>query len=209
MARRVSEEEGLLIGGSCGTAVKAALDVAADCASDDLVVVLLPDSGRLYLSTLFNDDWMAGYGFTRLSGPVVADVVDSRRSSVPNLVYVQPHDQARDAVRLMREHGVSQLPVATGEMPLAAAEVMGSVSELRLMDLAFDAESILDKTVEDVMSTALPTIGSGQPVAMAVEMLDTVSALLVLDGGRPSAVISSTDVLSFLSRHSDRLPTDG
>jgi cystathionine beta-synthase len=206
MARRVSQEEGLLIGGSGGTAVKAALEVAAGCGPDDLVVVLIPDSGRLYLSRLFNDDWMAGYGFTRGEGPVIADVVESRRSSVPDLVYVQPQDEARDAVQLMREHGVSQLPVAKGPMPLAAAEVMGSVSELRLMDLAFDAESILDKTVEDVMSPALPTIGSGQPVAMAVEMLETCSALLVLDGGRPRAVISSTDVLSFLSQG---MPTNG
>ena len=206
MARRVSREEGLLIGGSGGTAVKAALDVAAGCGPDDLVVVLVPDSGRLYLSRLFNDDWMAGYGFTRADGPVVADVVESRRADVPHLVYVQPHDDARRAVAVMREHGVSQLPVAKGPMPLAAAEVMGSVSELRLMDLAFGAEATLDKTVEDVMSPALPTIGSGQPVALAVEMLETCSALLVLDGGRPQAVVSSTDVLSFLSKG---LPADG
>jgi cystathionine beta-synthase len=101
---------------------------------------------------------------------------------------------------MMSEHGVSQLPVAKNEMPLAAAEVMGSVSELRLMDLAFDTEAVLDKTVEDIMSPKLRTIGSGQPVALAVEMLESCSALLVLDGGRPRAVISSSDVLSFLSK---------
>ena len=199
MARRVTMEEGLLIGGSCGTAVQAALDVAYECQPDDLVVVLLPDSGRLYLSKVFNDEWLAGYGFLTSDGPVVNDVVASRQSSVPDLLYVQPEDSARDAISLMNEHGVSQLPVAKGEMPLAAAEVMGSVSELRLMDLAFDAEAVLDKTVEDIMSGPLPTIGAGQPVAMAVEMLESTAALLVLDGGRPRAVISRTDVLSFLS----------
>lgn len=200
MARRVTTEEGLLIGGSCGTAVQAALEVAHECKPDDLVVVLLPDSGRLYLSKVFNDEWLAGYGFLSSDGPVVDDVLASRQSSVPDLLYVQPEDSARNAISLMNEHGVSQLPVAKGEMPLAAAEVMGSVSELRLMDLAFDAEAVLDKTVEDIMSSPLPTIGAGQPVVLAVEMLDSAAALLVLDGGRPRAVISRTDVLSFLSQ---------
>jgi len=199
-ARLVSEKEGLLIGGSCGTAVKAALEVAEGCGPDDMVVVLLPDSGRLYLSKVFNDDWMAGFGFLRSDGPVVADVVDSRRAEVPDLVYVQPGDLARDAVALMHEHGVSQLPVAKGEMPLAAAEVMGSVSELRLMDFAFGDELVLDTPVGEIMGPRLQTIGAGQPLAMAVEMLDSTSALLVLDGGRPRSVISSSDVLSFLSK---------
>ena len=206
MARRVTMEEGqLLIGGSCGTAVAAALEVARDCSRDDLVVVLVPDSGRLYLSKVFNDEWLAGYGLlTTSEGPVVADVVAARQSSVPDLVYVQPEDTVRHAASVMDEYGVSQLPVAKGEMPLAAAEVMGSVSELRLMDLAFDAESVLDKSVEDIMGPPLTTIGSGQPLALAVEMLDTTAALLVLDGGRPRAVISRTDLLSFLSKGQPR-----
>ena len=199
-ARAVTREEGLLIGGSGGTAVNAALKVAAHCGPDDLVVVLVPDSGRLYLSTVFDDEWMAGYGFLRADGPVVADVLGSRRVGVPELLYVQPHQTVREAARMMSEHGVSQLPVAKNEMPLAAAEVMGSVSELRLMDLAFDTDAVLDKTVEDIMSPKLRTIGSGQPVALAVEMLESCAALLVLDGGRPRAVISSSDVLAFLSK---------
>ena len=199
-ARAVTHQEGLLIGGSGGTAVNAALKVAERCHADDLVVVLVPDSGRLYLSTVFNDDWMAGYGFLRAEGPVIADVLGSRREGVPELLYVQPHQSVREAAQMMSEHGVSQLPVAKNEMPLAAAEVMGSVSELRHKDLAFDTDAVLNKTVEDIMSPKLPTIGSGQPVAIAVEMLESCSALLVLDGGRPRAVISSSDVLAFLSK---------
>ncbi len=199
-AREVTESEGLLIGGSCGTAVNAAVQVARECGPDDLVVVLLPDNGRLYLSTVFNDQWMAGYGFLRGSGPVVADVLDSRRQDVPDLLYVQPDATVSEAVQMMSDHGVSQLPVAKGEMPLANAEVMGSVSELRIMDLAFGNDAVLDKTVEDIMGPKLRTVGSGQPIAMAVEMLESCSALLVLDGGRPRAVVSSSDVLSFLSK---------
>ena len=101
MARRVSQEEGLLIGGSCGTAVAAALQVADECTPDDLIVVLTPDSGRGYLSKVFNDDWMAGFGFLRADGPVVADVIESRGSGVPDLLYVQPHELVRDAVAMM------------------------------------------------------------------------------------------------------------
>ncbi len=199
-AREVTESEGLLIGGSCGTAVNAAVQVARECGPGDLVVVLLPDNGRLYLSTVFNDEWMAGFGFLRGSGPVVADVLDSRREDVPDLLYLQPDATVSDAVQMMGDHGVSQLPVAKGEMPLANAEVMGSVSELRIMDLAFGNDAVLDKTVEDIMGPKLRTVGSGQPVALAVEMLESCSALLVLDGGRPRAVVSSSDVLSFLSK---------
>ncbi|MCQ3805855.1 MAG: cystathionine beta-synthase [Acidimicrobiaceae bacterium] len=199
-AREVTESEGLLIGGSCGTAVNAAVQVARGCGPDDLVVVLLPDNGRLYLSTVFNDEWMAGFGFLRGSGPVVAEVLDSRRQDVPDLLYVQPDATVSEAVQMMGEHGVSQLPVAKGEMPLANAEVMGSVSELRIMDLAFGNDSVLDKTVYDIMGPKLRTVGSGQPIALAVEMLESCSALLVLDGGRPRAVVSSSDVLSFLSK---------
>ena len=199
-AREVTESEGLLIGGSCGTAVNAAVQVARGCGPDDLVVVLLPDNGRLYLSTVFNDEWMAGFGFLRGTGHVVAEVLDSRRLDVPDLLYVQPDATVSEAVQMMSDHGVSQLPVAKGEMPLANAEVMGSVSELRIMDLAFGNDAVLDKTVEDVMGPKLRTVGSGQPIALAVEMLESCSALLVLDGGRPRAVVSSSDVLSFLSK---------
>ncbi|NNE72190.1 MAG: cystathionine beta-synthase [Acidimicrobiales bacterium] len=200
MARRVTREEGLLIGGSCGTAVAAALEIGAGLTPEDLVVVFIPDSGRGYLSKLFNDEWLAGFGLLNTaSGPTVGDVLASRSSNAPELLYVQPHVTVSDAVRLMRDTGVSQMPVAKGAMPIAAAEVIGAVTELRLMELAFDADGVLDKSVESVMGPRLPTIGAGQPVELAVEMLESAQALLVLDGGRPRSVISRTDVLRFLS----------
>ncbi len=198
-ARRVSREEGLLIGGSCGTAVAASLELANELTADDLVVVLLPDSGRGYLSRVFNDEWMAGYGFLTSEGPTVADVLGAKDADVPRLVYLQPNDNVRHAVDLMHEHDVSQLPVAKGEMPLAAAEVMGSLDELRIMELAFGDNTVLDRSVEEVMSPKLPTIGIGQPVELAVQLLDMAPALLVLDGGRPRTVVARADLLSFLS----------
>jgi cystathionine beta-synthase len=208
MARRVAREEGLLIGGSCGTAVAAALQVAQRCRPSDLVVVLLPDSGRGYLSRVFNDEWLARYGFLQADGVTVSDILGARATGdIPALVYVYPDATVRDAILTMRKHGLSQLPVAKGAMPLAAAEVMGSVDELQLMEWVFLESSALDRPVEDVMSPPLPTIGSGQPVGLAVQLLESANALLVLDGGRPQAVLARTDVLTFLSgQHSQTLP---
>jgi len=200
MARRVTCEEGLLIGGSGGTAVAAALEVGRGLGPDDLVVVLIPDSGRGYLSRVFDEDWMAGYGFVRGEGHTVADVLESRGGAVPPLVYVHPTDSGQRAVNMMRGYGLSQLPVAKGEMPLAAAEILGAVDELALMERAFRDPHVLDEPVEKVMGERLPTIGIGQPIALAVELLDTAPALVVLAGGRPRAVLGRTDVLEHLSR---------
>lgn len=207
MARRVSREEGLLIGGSCGTAVYAAMRVAEELTADDLVVVLTPDSGRGYLSTVFNDEWMARFGFLRGDGAVVADVLEAKGGAIPPLLYVRPDMRVREAVSVMHEHDVSQLPVAKNEMPLAAAEVMGSIDELRIMESAFAETSILDESVESVMSARLPTIGIGQSVEMAVSLLDLAPALLVLDGGRPRTVLARADVLSFLSLEQNGIPS--
>jgi cystathionine beta-synthase len=200
MARRVTREEGLLIGGSGGTAVAAALEVGRDLGPDDLVVVLIPDSGRGYLSRVFDEDWMYGYGFVRGEGHTVADVLESRGEAIPPLVYVHPDDTGQRAVNMMRGYGLSQLPVAKGEMPLAAAEILGAVDELALMERAFRDPHVLDEPVEKVMGERLPTIGIGQPIALAVELLDTAPALVVLAGGRPRAVLGRADVLEHLSR---------
>lgn len=204
MARKVTQAEGVFIGGSGGTAVHAAVQVASEAKEGDMVVVLIPDSGRGYLSKVFNDDYLANFGFVTAEGPIVRDVIEAKhsRSGVSDLIYVDPELSARKAIEIMRENGVSQMPVATGEMPLADAEVMGSVSELRLMELAFEAGDVLDRPVEEVMEPKLPTIGIGQPLGLAATMLQSCPAMVVLDGGRPRHVVSRTDVLSFLS------PTD-
>jgi cystathionine beta-synthase len=202
MARRVTREEGILIGGSGGTAVAAALELGRELAAGDLVVVLIPDSGRGYLSRVFDPDWMAGYGFLRGGEHTVADIIEARRGDIPPLVYVHPTETVLRAVNVMRGYGVSQLPVAKGEMPLAAAEILGAVDELALMDLAFRDPGVMDEPVEKVMGPRLPTIGIGQPIALAVELLEGASALVVLAGGRPHVVLSRSDVLNHLSQAS-------
>jgi cystathionine beta-synthase len=199
-ARRVTREEGLLIGGSCGTAVHAALVVGEELGPDALVVVLLPDSGRGYLSKIYDDGWMTDFGFIRCDGPCAGDVLATKDDSLPALVLVTPDESARDAWALMRDLDVSQVVVSVSkEPPLAAKEVSGMLDELLLMDLAFRDPEVLDRPVREVMRPAMPMIGIGEPVERIVEQLDRSASLLVLDGGHPVGLLSRSDVLGFLA----------
>jgi cystathionine beta-synthase len=195
-ARRISAVEGILIGGSGGMAVAAAIRVAKRAQPDDIVVVLNPDSGRGYLSRVFDDEWMANYGFLRECDECVGAVLDTRQA-VDELLYVNPDETVRTAIEVMRAKGVSQLPVCKNTPPFAAAEVSGAVDELELMEAIARDPSVMTTPVEKVMGPRLPTIGIGQKVELAVRMLQQAPALLVLSGGRPLAVMSRTDILTW------------
>ena len=200
MARRVTQEEGLLIGGSGGTAVHAALEIARPLGADAVVVVLLPDSGRSYLTKIFDDQWMFDMGFLRGEGPVAGDVLAAKGPGLPDLVLVLPEEQVRDAISVMHDTGVSQVVVSvTKELPLAAKEVVGTLRELELMDLTFRDDGILDRPIADVMSPPMPMIGVGEPVARVVSCLEQGPSVLVLEGGHPIGVLTRSDVLSFLA----------
>ena len=173
MTRRVTREEGLLVGGSCGMAVHAALVVGREAGPDAVVVVLLPDSGRGYLSKIFNEEWMMDFGFIRCDDPCAGDVLASKDGSIPDLVLVTPDETARDAWSLMRELGVSQVVVSVSkEPPLAAKEVSGTLDELSLMDLGFRDPSVLERPVSEIMSPAIPMIGIGEPIPEVVDRLE-------------------------------------
>jgi cystathionine beta-synthase len=195
-ARQVSREEGILIGGSGGMAVHAAIKVAKAAPPDAIVVVLNPDSGRGYLSRVFDDTWMANFGFLRECDQCIAAVLDTR-GATPALLYVNPTDTVAKAIEVMRANGISQLPVCKNTPPFANAEVSGSVDELELMEAVYQDPGAMGEPVEKVMGPKLPTIGIGQKVGLAVEMLDTAPALLVLSGGRPLSVLTRTDLLAY------------
>ncbi|MEV1016458.1 MULTISPECIES: cystathionine beta-synthase [unclassified Micromonospora] len=203
MTRRLAREEGLLVGGSCGMAVVAALEVARRAAPDDVVVVLLPDGGRGYLSKIFNDSWMARYGFLDNSGaePTVADALASKPGGLPELVHVHPTETVRDAIDYMREYGVSQLPVLKAEPPVVTGEVAGSIAERDLLDALFTGQAHLHDTIERHMGDPLPMIGGGQPVSEAVGLLEKSDAALVLVDGKPKGVLTRQDLLSHLGAH--------
>ena len=205
-ARRVTREEGLLIGGSCGTAVHAALVVGEELGPDDVVVVLLPDSGRNYLSKIFDDEWMTSFGFLRSpEGVTAGDVLGAKDDSIPDLVVITDDVSARDAFARMRELGVSQLIVSVStEPPLAAKEISGMVSELPLMDKAFVDGAALDRPVRDLMEPAPPMVGVGETVSDVVDRLEHCAAVLVLDGGHPVGILTRADVLTFLAARTNR-----
>jgi cystathionine beta-synthase len=198
ITRRLAREEGLLVGGSCGMAVVAALRVAAAGTPDDVVVVLLPDGGRGYLSKIFNDDWMARYGFLTTGEPVatVADLLAGKAGQMPELVHVHPNETVRDAIDYMREYGVSQLPVLKAEPPVVTGEVAGSIAERDLLDALFTGQAHLHDRVEKHMGPLLPMIGGGQPVSEAVAVLEKSDAAIVLVDGKPAGVITRQDVLA-------------
>jgi cystathionine beta-synthase len=201
MTRRLAREEGLLVGGSCGMAVVAALSVARTLTADDIVVVLLPDGGRGYLSKIFNDDWMADYGFLAVGdrAETVREVLARKGARLPEFVHVHPNETVREAIDILREYAVSQMPVVRAEPPVMAAEVMGSVVERDLLDALFNGRARLADPLERHMSDPLPMIGAGEPVDAAMVALHDADAAVVLDDGRPVGIVTRQDLLGFLS----------
>ena len=199
MAHRVTKEEGILIGGSGGTAVAAALQIAEGLTADDLVVVLIPDSGRGYLSKVFDKNWMIKMGFTKQEGLIVADLIKEKAHEKLGLTYVNPEATVREAVELMGALDLSHIPVARGEMPLAAAEVIGSVSEDSLREKSFKANGILDRAVEELMDQPLPVVGVGEAVDAVVHKLEQSPVVLVLDAGKPHTLLTRAEVLQSFS----------
>src|ERR1700760_3091466 len=205
MTRRLAREEAMLVGGSCGMAVVAAARVAEQAGPDALVVVLLPDGGRGYMSKIFNDAWMSSYGFlrSRLDGSTeqstVGDVLRRKSGALPDLVHTHPSETVRDAIGILREYGVSQMPVVGAEPPVMAGEVAGSVSERELLSAVFEGRANLADAVGMHMSPPLPIIGAGELVSSLAKALRDLDAVMVVEEGKPVGVITRYDLLGFLS----------
>ena len=194
MAHRVTVEEGILIGGSGGTAVAAALQIAENLTAQDLVVVLIPDSGRGYLSKVFDKSWMANMGFSRQEGPTIADLLDQRTKDQSELAYVSPESNLEEAISIMQERGLPGIPVANGEMPLAIAEVMGSVFQDSLLEESSKTAQPSTRKVQDVMGPNMPTVGVGESLTVAATKLENSQVLLVLDDGQPRSLLTRSDL---------------
>ncbi|WP_104137715.1 cystathionine beta-synthase [Cryobacterium sp. Y62] len=200
MTRRLALEEGILVGGSSGMAVVAALRAAEKLGPDDTIVVLLPDGGRGYLGKIFNDKWMCSYGFSAApAGHTVANLLESKTGTLPALVYVHPSDTVRDAIETMTSQDVSQLLVLSAKPPVVMGEVLGAVDERALMNRVFSGDARLTDRVGEILGVPLPLIGVNEPVAAARTAFATHDALLVTDGGKPLGVITRHDLLSYLS----------
>ena len=209
-ARRITREEGILAGGSCGTAVWAALEVARELGPDDFVVVILPDSGKSYLSKIYNEAWMLDHGFVDRPGTEarIAEVLAEKKrhaGAVPDLVAIPSTEKVGRAIDLLQEYGISQLPVAKGEAPDDIAEIVGSIHERSLLDRVFRDADAIARDVVEVMDGPLPVLQATESVEeMFAGLSRGAEAVVVAEGSKPEGVLSRTDLLEFLAHQSRR-----
>jgi cystathionine beta-synthase len=195
MTRRITREEGLLVGGSSGTACVAAVALARTLPPEAVLVVVFPDSGRGYMSKIFNDDWMIANGFIAEGGrrATVGDVLRSK-TPLPPMITIGENDVVKDALELLRRYAISQLPVMRGQ------EVVGSINDVAVMQAVFDQQDLLHEPVRDVMGRAFPVLDSATEIDRAYKLLSLAnSAIVVTEKERPIGVLTRQDIITFLS----------
>jgi cystathionine beta-synthase len=206
-ARRLAREEGLLVGGSGGTAVWATLQVAARFGPEATLVTLIPDSGRGYLSKLYDDDWLREHGFAErpAPAPTIQQVLAFKRTEepgVPALVLVESHERVGHAIDLMQRYGISQIPVVRHEPVESLADVVGSIRERGLLERVFRNQGALEDEVAAAMDPPLPAVEIGESVDTVFADLSGDNghpAVVVADRGRPTGVLTRADLLEYLA----------
>jgi cystathionine beta-synthase len=204
-ARRLAREEGILVGGSGGTAVWAMLQVAPRFGPDATIVTLIPDSGRGYLSKLYDDNWLAEYGILerRTPAPRIEEVLAFKRAEngdVPEIVFVESHEKVGHAIELMQRYGISQIPVVRHDPAASLADVVGSVRERGLLERLYANGDALNEDVAAAMEPPLPAVEIGDTVDTVFQELASGSpAVVAADGGTPVAVITRADLLEYLA----------
>jgi cystathionine beta-synthase len=198
-ARAITREEGILVGGSSGTALYAALAVSRELDEDALVVVIFPDTGRNYLTKLYSDTWMLQYGFLERRAVVrVEEVLSAKPAGLPPIVSVDAHGKVRQAIDLLHEYGISQAPVARDRSD-EVTSLVGSIRERTLLDRIFRDPDSLQADVAQVMEGPLPLVETDDPIEVAFEHLQNQPAVVVSKDGRALGVLTRTDLLEFLA----------
>jgi cystathionine beta-synthase len=194
MARRLTREEGLFVGGSSGLITHVALEVAREVNDPEaLVVTFLCDTGERYLSKLYSDEWMRENQLLEPDRVSIADLADIKPRSTPAIVATTPGSTVRQALRLMSLHDVSQLPVMDGD------NCIGSVSEASVSAKALEDTKLLDATVSAVMDAPFPVVDGAQQLDSVVKLLNKANpAVLVRQDGRIGAIVTRSDVLHFM-----------
>jgi cystathionine beta-synthase len=202
MARRITREEGILVGSSSGTAVVAALEVARELPEDTTIVVILPDTGRNYLSKVYSDSWLLQHGLMERPEPVrVEEVLSSKHGDVPPLVTVSARAKVRQAIDVLQEYSISQAPVVR-EDAMDVAQFVGGVSENALLDRIFRDPDALGADVAEVMGPPLGLVEFDAPIELAFESLQHGPAVLVVKAGQALGVLTRSDLLEFLAHRS-------
>ena len=208
-ARRMAREEGLLVGGSGGTAVHAAIEVAKQLGKGKTVVTLIPDSGRPYLSKFYDDNFMLELGFLEREepSPTVAEVLNAKRTEepdLPDLITIASHQKVGEAIDLMQRYSISQLPVVRdGELD-SLTDVIGSLQDRDLLDRVFKNPDALHENVAAAMQPPLAAIDSDEKLDEVFSALTgRTNAVVVAHGGKPIGVLTRTDLLEFLAHRRD------
>jgi cystathionine beta-synthase len=204
-ARRLAREEGILAGGSAGTTLWAALEVAKDFGPDARILTILPDSGRSYLSKFYDDNWMLQYGFLerKAPAPTIDEVLRFKRGEeheVPDLVTIESHAKVGAAIDLMQRYSISQLPVVRHEPAESLADVVGSLQERGVLDRVFKNPDAMNEDVAVVMQPPLSAVDVTESLYQVFADLSGPSAAVVVaSGGRPAAILTRSDLLEYLA----------
>ncbi|HET7182198.1 MAG TPA: cystathionine beta-synthase [Candidatus Limnocylindrales bacterium] len=216
MARRVTREEGILAGESCGTAVVAALDEArrimherGAAAREAVMVVIFPDGGRNYLSKLYNDEWMRANGLLASAGGIVrvSELLRARHRDAgrPAVVLARTTDRVGSAIDQLQQFGISQLPVSERPEGDEVEGIVGSVSEKGLLDRAYRDPAVVERTVGEIMDRPLPAIDLGASLDDAFALLSGgAPAAVAVSAGRAAGVVTKLDLLEFLAHRGQR-----
>ncbi|MGH2377105.1 MAG: cystathionine beta-synthase [Candidatus Limnocylindria bacterium] len=205
-ARRITREEGILVGGSSGTAMFAALELAKELDEKALIVVLFPDSGRSYLSKIYNDEWMRQNGFFERAIPAtVRDVMKEREGGVPEIVVVSKSETVRSAIDTMQRYGISQIPVTSDGKAQRVEDIVGSIQERTMLDRVFRDPALVDQRVEQVMEAPFPVVQASEDIErLYAELASGVPALVAAQEERPVAIITKADLLEFVAHQRKR-----
>jgi cystathionine beta-synthase len=204
VARRLAREEGLLVGGSTGSTAWAGMEVAKRLGPEARVLMLFPDSGRSYLSKLYDDNWMIQYGFLERTTPppAVEEVLRFRRldHDVPDLVTIGTHEKVGAAIGVMQKYGISQLPVVRNEPVDSLTDVVGSLQERGLLERVFLNADALNEDVAVAMQPPLPAVDADASLDEVYEGLSgPAAAVVVASDGKPTGILTRSDLLEFLS----------
>ena len=202
VARRMAREEGLLVGGSSGSTIAGALVYAKSLGADARVLTVLPDSGRSYLSKFLDDNWMIEHGFLERSSPAptVRELLRAKGGETPALLTISAHQKVAEAIAVMEQYSISQLPVVRDGEVSSLSDVIGSIQDRALLDLVFKNADALHEDVAIAMQGPLTTIDADESVDEIVTALTGgVNAVVVADAGKPIGVVTRSDLLEYLA----------
>jgi cystathionine beta-synthase len=208
-ARRLAREEGLLVGGSGGTTVYAALELAKRFGPEATILTMIPDSGRSYLSKFYDDNWMLEHGFVerRAPAPTVEELLRSKRmeeTEVPTLVTIEAHQKVGEAIDVMQRYSISQLPVVRNGDMGSLADVIGSLQDRDLLDRVFKNPDALHEDVAAAMQPPLAAVDARQTLDEVFSTLTgRTNAVVVAQDGKPVGVLTRSDLLEYLAHHRD------